>query len=463
MSFPWLKYDEWLKIYGDMVYFKILGQSFLLLGSPRRTSDLFEKRATIYSDRSRSIMIMDMLGWSYNFGLMPYGSRWRQHYRLFHDHYGEDQLAKFQPTLLKTTRSFLRRLLSNPGDFLHHTRLLFLSAIMEITYGHSVEDPHDPLIMNAELVLDAVIEAMIPGRFLVEMIPVLKYVPEWLPGAGWKRRANYVKKINGLVSQGPFEAVKENLKRGTAAPCVAVSMIEGIEDVGMNRVEEETAMNAAATAFAGGADTTVSMVAAFFLVMGMYPDVQKRAQGELDAVLGGRLPDFNDRASLPYINALVKELLRWHLVTPLALPHMTSEADEYDGFYIPKGTIVMGSSWTMLHDPDVFDEPMRFIPERYLKDGQPNTKLRDPWDFSFGYGRRVCAGRHIADASLFITLSSILSAFDIKPPLDNEGRPVKLKAEVTPYFFSYPVPFQVRIVPRSKKAEHLVRDTELME
>ncbi|KAF9444505.1 cytochrome P450 [Macrolepiota fuliginosa MF-IS2] len=465
MSFPWLQYDKWLKIYGDMVYFEILGQSFLVLGSPQRINDLFEKRGIIYSDRPRSIMATDMLGWSYNFGLLSYGSQWRQHYRLFHDHYGAEQLVKFQPTLLKTTRSFLRRLLSNPDDFLRHTRLLFISSIMEITYGGQIEGPHDPLIVNAEIVLDAIIEAMIPGKYLVDMIPALKYVPEWFPGAGWKRRANYVKKVNELVSWGPFNAVKENLERGTAAPSVAVSMIEEIEDKpGANRAEEEEiVMNASATAFAGGSDTTVIMAEAFFLAMVMYPEVQKKAQDELDAVLGGRLPDFNDKASLPYINALVKELLRWHLAIPFGIPHATARADEYNGFYIPKGTIVIGNSWSLLHDPDIFDEPMRLMPERYLKGGQLNTEVRDSWDFSFGYGRRVCPGRHIAEMSLFVVITSVLAVFDIKLPLDDEGMPIKPKAEFTPYLFSAPVPFQVRIIPRSGKAEVLIRDTELME
>ncbi|KAF9442547.1 cytochrome P450 [Macrolepiota fuliginosa MF-IS2] len=271
---------------------------------------------------------------------------------------------------------------------------------MEITYSIPVEDPHDPLITNAEIVLDTIIEAMVPGKFLVDMIPALQYVPEWFPGAGWKHRANYVKK-----------------EWGTAVPSVAVLMIEGIEDKpGLNRAEEEEIiMNASATAFA---------------------KVQKKAQDELDAMLGGHLLDINDRTSLPYINALVKELLQWHLVTPLGVPHAMTQADEYDGFYIPKGTIMIGNSWSLLHDPDVFDEPMRLMLEWYLKGGQLNPEVRDLWDFSFGYGRHVCPGWHIADMSLFVVITSVLTVFDIKPPLDDEGMPIKHKAEFTPYLFS---------------------------
>ena len=97
--------------------------------------------------------------------------------------------------------------------------------------------------------------------------------------------------------------------------------------------------------------------------MALHPEVQKKAQAEIDAVVGtSRLPKFEDRPSLPYINAVVKELMRWHLVTPIggpffyynvttiltcseAFPHMATNDDEYDGYYIPKGTLVIGNAW----------------------------------------------------------------------------------------------------------------------
>ena len=87
-------------------------------------------------------------------------------------------------------------------------------------------------------------------------------------------------------------------------------------------------------------------MAAFFVAMVLYPDVQKRAQLELDAVVGAdRLPDFSDRPSLPYLNALVKELLRWHVVAPIGMPHRVVADDEYDGYLIPSGASVFVNIW----------------------------------------------------------------------------------------------------------------------
>ena len=97
--------------------------------------------------------------------------------------------------------------------------------------------------------------------------------------------------------------------------------------------------------------------------MALCPEVQKKAQAEIDAVVGpNRLPDFHDRPSLPYVNAILKETSRWNLVTPLgrpfvivivatiltsseAVPHMSTNDDEYNGYYIPKGTVTIGNAW----------------------------------------------------------------------------------------------------------------------
>jgi len=110
---------------------------------------------------------------------------------------------------------------------------------------------------------------------------------------------------------------------------------------------------------------TVSAVQSFFLATALYPEVQKKAQKEIDAVIGNnRLPDFSDRDALPYTNAIVKEAMRWQPVTPLGklnfsikllenfgltiileAAHMCTADDEYDGYFIPKGTLVLGNTW----------------------------------------------------------------------------------------------------------------------
>ncbi|KAF5354016.1 hypothetical protein D9756_007051 [Leucocoprinus leucothites] len=447
---PWLVYAQWSKIYGDMIYFKVLGQPFLVLDSLEKTYDLFERRSSNYSDRTRLPMLNELMEWTWNFALMPYGTVWRRHRRVFHDHFHPNVVHKYHDIQAGTARAFLRQLLKTPDDFMEHIRHTFVSTILKITYGMTISDDDDSYVRTAEIALASLAEAGHPGSFLVDLFPVMKYIPSWVPGAGWKRKANYWRQIGKMFVSMPWDFVKERMKEGTAEPCVATALLEKIPDENSpNRQDDELlARNVCALSFAGGADTTVSTVQSYFMAMALHPEVQKKAQEELDRVLGGRLPEFNDRPNLPYINAMVKESMRWQVVTPLAVAHMVSEADEYNGYYIPK---------------EAYKDPLAYNPERFLKDGKIDRTVRDPTVASFGFGRRICPGRFLAEDSMFILISHILSVYDIRPGLDKDGKEIPIKPEMTNGLLSYPEPFTCRITPRSIEAEKLIRNSGLMD
>ena len=80
--------------------------------------------------------------------------------------------------------------------------------------------------------------------------------------------------------------------------------------------------------------------------MSLHPNVQRRAQAELDAVVGpARLPDFGDRPALPYVNAIIREVLRWMPAVPLGLAHSTEADDEFGGYFVPGGSIIIANIW----------------------------------------------------------------------------------------------------------------------
>ncbi|KAF9562064.1 cytochrome P450 [Agrocybe pediades] len=455
---PWLAYAEWAKQYGDIFYFEVLGQSFLVLSSLERVHDIFDKRSANYSDRTPLTMLVELIGFDFNMAMMPYGSWWRRHRRLFNEYFHQNAVHQYQPIQTRGTRAFLQRLLVTPEDFMHHTRHTFAATIMDVTYGIKVKDFDDPYIIRAERSLEGLAAAGVPGSFLVDFVPALKYVPSWFPGASFKRKAAVWRRYNGEVAGIPFQYVEDKYEQGSAPPSVAASMIGRLPNKGDPTRDEEriVARNAAALAYLGN----VSALQSFFLAMTIYQDVQKKAKEELDHVVGSsRLPEFHDRKDLPYINAIVKETMRWNLVNPLAFGHMSTEDDEYDGFFIPKGTIVIGNAWLLLHDPAVFSDPEEFQPERYLKNGQLDPDARDPDDCgAFGYGRRKCPGRHFSDNSLFSIISSVLSVYDIKPPLDEDGKSVQVEVQYTSGLLIYPVPFKCIIKPRSAAAEVLTRE-----
>ncbi|KAM4066294.1 cytochrome p450 [Hirsutella rhossiliensis] len=210
--------------------------------------------------------------------------------------------------------------------------------------------------------------------------------------------------------------------------------------------------------YTAGADTTAITLTSFFLAMVMNPKVQRKAQEEIDNVIGtDRLPRFEDRDKLPYVESVVQEAYRWFPVVPLCFPHAMLEDAIEKGYNIPKGAIILPAIWWFLHDPEVYAEPDVFDPERFLEP----RKEPDPKNEAFGYGRRVCPGRNFADSSVFLTIAKTLAALDITKAVNNHGKEIEVKFGVTPGVLSHPLAFSCNIEPRSKKHAELVRSVEV--
>lgn len=119
------------------------------------------------------------------------------------------------------------------------------------------------------------------------------------------------------------------------------------------------------------------------------PKVMKKAQDELDRVVGkGELPKFSDKDNLPYIGALVKEVLRWNPPSPISIPTRSMRDDVYRGYLIPAGATVIQNVWAIFRDPNIYPDPETFNPDRFLKDGKINPLVFDPEERAFGAGRR---------------------------------------------------------------------------
>ncbi|KAF8872233.1 cytochrome P450 [Infundibulicybe gibba] len=458
---------EWTKTYGDIAHFKIFNQSFVILNSLKRTTDIFDKRSFAYSSRPRMPMLVELMNCDIVMPFLPYGPAWRARRRLFHEHFHMSVAGQYKPIQARESRRFLQRLLDTPDDFVHHIRqynfmITLVASIMDIAYGIKVEDTNDPYITIAEEGLAGLAEAGVPGTFLVDLIPMLNYVPAWMPGAGFRRKAAYWKSVNRQLTDKPWEAVRENMRRGGAPVSLAATFIDSLPNDERRAEEEEVAKATAAVGLTRQVAQTVSSIQTFFLAMTMHPDIQRKAQAEIDAVIGsGRLPEFTDRESLPYVNALIKETMRWKSVFPLAIAHASTEDVEYDGYFIPKGAVVIGNAWAILHDPDEFPEPEEYRPERYLNpDGSLNTQKCGPDVAAFGFGRRICPGRHVSDNSLYSFVSTVLATFDISPPLDSNGEYVKIEGKMTAGRLCYPEPFGCVIKPRSEAAEMLIRESQ---
>ncbi|KAF9050869.1 cytochrome P450 [Hymenopellis radicata] len=377
----WLTYAEWGHKYGGICSVSLMGQPLVIVNSADVMQQM-ERQGAIYSDRPRLEMGGELVGYSKTIVIMPYGHR----FRTFRKHFSRimgtaTALKKFFPMVETEVKKFLTRSLTKPTALNDQLRKTSGSIIMKLAYGITVQEGEDPFVTLIEHANDNFNIATTPGKFIVDVFPLLRFVPDWVPGAGYKILAKEWKKAFDDMVQVPYNFTRRMMARryvaeGTAPRSYISSSMEHMESLTASDIDD--IKHVAASMYGAGADTTVSAQYAFFLAMLLNPTVQKLAQAEIDTVVGNdRLPTFNDRQHLPYVNAVITELLRWHNVAPLGVPHRALEDGVISGYFVPKGTIIVTNLWQMLHDPAVYPDPMQFDPMRHIPNADKEVQ-RDP-------------------------------------------------------------------------------------
>ncbi|KAF7773250.1 hypothetical protein Agabi119p4_5417 [Agaricus bisporus var. burnettii] len=444
------------KFGSKILYLEAFGQPIILLNDVQIGVDLLEKRSARYSS-SLDIMKLDYL-----FSLLPYNDTWRRHRKMFTQYFSLKTLNRDKPKVEDFIRKgLLPNIYQYPRDFATHIKSCIGGFFIAVTYGVQINRLNDPLIKVSQEALEAITAGCAPGRFLVDVFPALKYVPEWMPGTGFKAQGREWSAAAMRMRDASYKANVEASRDGNARESLVSYFNNGNSD---KNIEITDIKSVAQQVYIAGFESTSVSLTTFILAMLLHPDVQKRAKEELDYVLGhDRLPEFSDKPELPYLSAVLKEVLRWNPIVPLGVPHYTDEEDEYQGYRIPKNSIIMANAYGMLYDESVFPEPHLFKPERFLdKDGKLSTNIVvDPEAMAtFGFGRRLCPGAHLALPVLYLGAASILTTFDILPELDNHGLPIKVVPQfASASLTSEPLPFPCRLVPREDKpVEDMLKD-----
>ncbi|ESK83209.1 cytochrome p450 [Moniliophthora roreri MCA 2997] len=333
------------------------------------------------------------------------------------------------------------------------------SIIISVTYGIDTKSEGDPYIEIAEKALDVFMNALNPSTFVVDSLPWLKYIPDWFPGAAFKRKAKEWRKLYENMATIPFEVTKNGMFKGTARNSFVLNSLQRLfEDGESVGYTEDTVRETAASMYEAGTDTVFTGLLSFILAMVCFPEYQVKAQEELDKVIGpGRLPDFTDKNSLPYCTAIMHEVMRWQTIGPVGVIHFIHVEDEYRGYRIPKDSTVIPNAWAILHDEEMYPDPYRFNPDRWIKDGKINPDVRDT-TAGFGFGRRICPGRFLAQSVMFLTIATMLTAFEITKAIDDHGNVIEPTAEYISSLQNRPAPFMRTIKPRSEQLSRLIQE-----
>ncbi|KAJ7212999.1 cytochrome P450 [Mycena pura] len=421
----WQVYLDWSKRYdSDILTMKVPGAQFFILNSATVIQDLLVKRSNIYSNRYvKDALRTDTLCRIQTSWLIPFMNnteKWREHRRLFHREFDTvDASVVNKAHEVQAARRLLRRLLTSV-DHEGELRLAAVDAILSITYGISPKDLNHPFIKAPED-LNTIFADVARGGYTVDVFPFLRHLPTWFPGVEFHKTAQTGTTLANILLMGPYVQVKTEMAKGTAVSSVASRFLSAVQDGTISETEQDVLRNVCGNAYLG--NLAVCALYNFVIAMALYPEVQKKAQKSLDTLLeGNRLPDFNDFSDLPYLSAVVNEVLRWHPVTPFAIYHVSTEDDTYEGYHIPKGAMMIPNMWAILHDETIFGpDTHKFIPERFVKaDGSVKLDLSE-LDLAFGFGRRACPGRRKFCYTLWIMAASLLTAYTITDPCGMDG------------------------------------------
>ncbi|EXJ71826.1 uncharacterized protein A1O5_04327 [Cladophialophora psammophila CBS 110553] len=454
--------QAWAKEYGEIVHTKIGTANYIWLNSPTVVKELMDRRGSKYSSKPVQPMAFDCVSDKRRQIFMPYGEKWRNIRKISHAALNLRTSESYTPIQDFESKQVMYEYLHRKDDweFYNINRRYSNSLIMTITYGHRVADWDDPVIKKIFTVLDHFVQMSSPGVWIVDSLPSLRVLPQFLLQNWWKTGRKWFE-YDSKVYLDLYRGLVQQVKNGTAPECFVKDFY--LSNPEKNGVDELDSAYAAGSMVEAGSESTSSVINSWILACLLNPHVVKAAQEELDRVIGSdRVPTFEDEANLPYIRAMVKETLRWRPITKVGAVHSTSEDDYYKGYYIPKGSFVVLNWWAIQFDRQHWQDPEAFEPLRYINDPLSTAECvnaSDPNDrdhYAYGAGRRICTGLHVAQNSLFINMARTLWAFNLKKAVDAQGKVIEPSTETEKGFLCVPVKFPCNIEPRSQKHADIV-------
>ncbi|KAI0029082.1 cytochrome P450 [Vararia minispora EC-137] len=437
-DYAWKQYAKWSEKYGqssqshvrspsltsftgDVISLEVFGQTIIVINSHSALKDIVLVRSATFTGRPYN-RFAEMVGWTgSNIPLTTVGRSWRERRRVMENCLRPAAMREYRGVQTQKVLRLLGRILDKPNDIVDHT--------------HDIDDRFVKINEELQAILPFTI---LPGALIVNTLPILGCLPPWMLGQKFADLVETGRRSWEEVLYEPYEWVKEGMRNGTAKESILRTGLSNLADT--DTKEERVLVDGLGNAYFAAIETTTFTLKAFIVSMILNPHVQVRAREELDRVVGHeRVPDFNDRPNLPYIEAIFMETLRWGPTTPL-------------GFCIPKGAIVIGNAWAILHDRVQYPEPDSFKPERYLS--AEGRVVDDPLlDYAFGYGTRKCPGRHFADATLWLYIATVLTFFKICKATDENGREIPVDGRFEPRSVVHgPLPFSCTLVPRDGRA-----------
>ncbi|KAH7909753.1 cytochrome P450 [Hygrophoropsis aurantiaca] len=405
--------EQWIETYGPVISMHNADAVLVIVGRHEEALEIMEKNGACLADRPPSIAGGEILGRGMRFVQMRVGDRLRNFRKTAHAHLQLRSAQTYEPMQAFHARNAVLDILNEPSLHQRHIKRL-PSVIFRVVYGKTTPTAlDDPYLLQLQRMIPRIQSAMIPGAYLVDKYPLLRYVP----GYGRDLKAWSEEEYSMLF--GKLNWVRNEMAKNTAPHSITRDLLSRPEE---HALSDGEMAYLSGSLIGAGSDTTAVAISTIIMAAAYFPHAQAKVQEELDTVIGrDSAPAFSDRHLLPQLQAFILEALRWRPVNPIGFPHRATKDIIWKGYRIPAGATVFGNHWAIGRDPAVYPDPETFNPQRWLdNDGRLKENMRL---FTFGFGRRACPGTHVANRSMFIVTALILWSFklseDPSAPIDD--------------------------------------------
>ncbi|KAI3391481.1 hypothetical protein diail_7312 [Diaporthe ilicicola] len=412
------QYREWSKRYGDVYQVQMGNVPVVVVNSAKATKYLWVGQSQALSSRPVTYTFHKVASTTagLTIGTSPYDDSLKRRKKGVAVAVNRPAIASYVPYLDDESRTFVRDLLvyggagKKPIDPLPFIQRLSLSLAVTINWGVRIPSVEDPMFREIVAVEEELNRFRSTTGNLQDYVPLLRLNPLNAASALARemrdRRDAYLHRFNSDL--------KAKVEKGTNKPCIQANVITYKE-----AALTDTELTSISLSMLGGGFETVSNTVQWSMgYFAQHPDIQDRAFAAIREFQGLQegadadvdpLPDAADEQKCAYINALAREALRYFTVIPLNLPRETIRDVEYEGVRIPKGTTVYMNAWACNYDPELWEDPDVFRPERWLE--KPDAPL-----FTFGLGYRMCAGHLLAAREVYLIFMRLLASFRLEKP-----------------------------------------------